>query len=108
MFFNYLKVAFRTLLKHKSFSLINILGLAIGMPVCLLLILVVSGQRNLDQFHANKQRIFRVVTRVTEKTTGNVNDLASAPAPLSPLLNSELTEIEDAVRLLGFYGAVKY
>lgn len=108
MFSNYFKVAFRTLIKHKSFSLINILGLAIGMPVCLLLILVVSGQRNLDQFHANKERIFRVVTRVTEKTTGNVNDLASAPAPLSPLLNSELTEIEDAVRLLGFYGAAKY
>ncbi len=108
MFLNYLKVAFRTLVKHKSFSLINILGLAIGMPVCLLVILVVSGQRDLDQFHANKERIFRIVTHVTEKATGNVDDVATAPAPLSPLLKSELPEVENAVRLARLSATVKH
>ena len=108
MFSNYMKVAYRTLVRNKSFSLINILGLAIGMPVCLLVILVLDGQRNLDQFHQNKDRVFRVITRATEKATGRVYDLASAPPLLSPVLKSERAEVEDAVRLHGFYGAAKY
>lgn len=108
MFFNYLKVALRTLYKHKSFSLINIFGLAIGMPVCLLVILVISGQRDLDRFQAKKDRIFRIVTHVTQKATGNVDDVATAPAPLSPLLKSELSEVENAVRLTRFSAAVKH
>jgi len=108
VFSNYLKIAVRTLFKHKSFSLINILGLSIGMPVCLLVILVVSGQRDLDQFQTNKDRIFRIVTHVTEKSTGNVDDVATAPAPLSPLLQSELSEVENTVRLTLFSATMKH
>ena len=105
---NYLKIAFRNFLRHKSFSLINTLGLAIGMPVCLLVILVVNGQRSLDQFQANKDRVFRVITRVTDTERGYTNDLATAPAPLAPLLKTDLPEVENEVRLCSFGSVVKY
>ncbi len=105
---NYLKVALRTLLKHKSFSLINILGLAVGMPVCLLIILIIDEQRRIDRFHENQNRIYRITTRANEKATGRVYDFASAPAPLSPALKNDYAEVEDAVRLLDFNGAAKY
>jgi putative ABC transport system permease protein len=105
---NYLKVALRTLLKHKSFSLINILGLAVGMPVCLLIILIIDEQRRIDRFHENQNRIYRITTRANEKATRRVYDFASAPAPLSPVLKNDYAEVEDAVRLLGFSGAAKY
>jgi len=105
---NYLKVALRTLLKHKSFSLINILGLAIGLPVCLLIILMIQEQRNLDRFHQNKDRIYRIITRAKDQATGRVRDFASAPAPLSQTLRNDYGQVEDAVRLLGFNDIAQY
>lgn len=58
---NYLKVAFRNLWKYKSFSAINIGGLAIGMAVCLLILQYVSFKLSFDQFHSNVKDIYRVV-----------------------------------------------
>ncbi len=105
---NYLRVALRTLLKHKSFSAINILGLAAGMPVCLLIILIISEQRRTDQFHLNKDRIYRITTQAKNKATGYAYNFASAPAPLSPALKNDHVEVEDAVRLLGFGQSASY
>lgn len=105
---NYLTVTLRTLLKYKSFSLINILGLAIGMPVCLLIILAVKEQRNIDQFHTNKDRIYRVITWAKNKSTGQAYDYASAPAPISRILLEDYSGVRDAVRLLRFGGPAKY
>ena len=61
MFKNYLKITFRNLWKHKSFSAINILGLAIGMAACLLILQYVSFKLSFDQFHKNTSNIYRVV-----------------------------------------------
>src|SRR5262245_23422545 len=57
---NYLKVAFRNLWKYKSFSAINIAGLAIGMAACLLILQYVSFKLSYDQFHHNVKDIYRV------------------------------------------------
>ena len=57
---NYLVIAYRNLLRHKVFSLINILGLAIGMAVCLLIFQYVSFEMSYDQFHENKTDIYRI------------------------------------------------
>ena len=59
---SYLKTARRTILRSKLFSGINIIGLAISMSVGLLVIAFVSDMLSYDQFHKNKERIFRVVT----------------------------------------------
>ena len=58
---NYLKVAFRNLWKYKSFSAINILGLAIGVAACLLILQYVSFKLSYDQFNENAKNIYRVV-----------------------------------------------
>src|SRR5687768_13085399 len=58
---NYLKVAFRNLWKYKSFSAINILGLAIGVAACLLILQYVSFKLSYDQFNENANNIYRVV-----------------------------------------------
>jgi putative ABC transport system permease protein len=105
---NYLRVAFRTLLKHKSFSAINILGLAVGMPVCLLIILIINEQRRTDQFHLNKDRIYRIITQAKDKATGRVRDFASAPGSVSQSLKNDYAEVEDAARLLGFNESAKF
>jgi len=64
---HYLKVSFRNLWKYKSFSAINILGLAIGMATCLLILQYVSFKLSYDQFHKNADNIYRVVMIVTSK-----------------------------------------
>lgn len=62
MFRNYLKTAWRSLLRNKSYATINITGLAIGIAACLLIFLVVRYETSFDTFHQNKDRIYRVVT----------------------------------------------
>jgi putative ABC transport system permease protein len=61
MFKNYFKTAWRNLMKNKTFSLINIAGLSIGMAACLLILQYVSFQLNFDQFNKNASDIYRVV-----------------------------------------------
>ena len=60
MFRNYLIVAFRNITRHKGYSLINILGLAIGMALCVLILLYVQDELSYDAFHENADRIYRV------------------------------------------------
>jgi ABC-type lipoprotein release transport system permease subunit len=60
---NYLKIAFRNLLRHKSFSAINILGLALGMACSLLIMLWVQDEKAVDGFHANGKQLFQVYER---------------------------------------------
>ena len=57
---NYLKIAYRNLLKHKLFSMINIFGLAIGMAACLLILQYVSFELSYDQFYEKAEQIYRV------------------------------------------------
>src|SRR6516162_2047647 len=60
MFKNYFKTAWRNLMKNKTFSLINIAGLSIGMAACLLILQYVSFQLSFDQFNKNAEDIYRV------------------------------------------------
>ena len=64
---NYLKIAFRNLLKYKSFSIINIFGLSFSMSVCLLIITLINDQMSHDKFHKNKDRIYRVISDVQDR-----------------------------------------
>src|SRR5690606_21850299 len=68
MFFNYLKVAFRQLQKHKLFSLLNIFSLATSISICLLVIMAVRDQYAYDQFHDRATQIYRVISAKAEKS----------------------------------------
>ncbi len=60
MLINYLKITFRNIKKHKSFTAINVAGLAIGLACCILLSIYIHAELSFDDFHINKDRIFRV------------------------------------------------
>jgi len=96
MFKSQLKTAWRSVVKHKAFSAINVAGLAIGMACCLLILFWVQDELSYDRFHANAGRIFRVVS---DWAKYNWNGVEGMPAPLAPAILSELPETEKAARL---------
>ena len=101
MFKNYLKVAFRQILKYKLFSGLNIIGLAISMSVCLLLIMIMMDQFSYDLFHEKQHRIYRVISDLEEKNTPDkalFPSNATAPMPLAGALEESFEGIEDIVR----------
>ncbi|HEY4061662.1 MAG TPA: ABC transporter permease [Puia sp.] len=96
MFKNYLKTALRNLWKNKGFSLINILGLAIGLATCLLIIIYVMDELSYDRFNEKADRTYRLDGDI--KFGGNHFILAVAPAPAGPAMRKDYPEIETAVR----------
>lgn len=96
MFQNYFKIALRNLLKHKSYSLINITGLSIGMACCMLMVLYIQDELSYDQFNEKADRVYRVVA-------GNRDDgqptNANGAFSWAPSLRTDFSrEIEHAVR----------
>jgi len=94
---NYLKVAFRTFIKNRSFSLINIAGLAIGICTCILISLYVLDEVSYDRFHANADRIYRV-TEQLHLPTENRHQTVTSP-PMAPALQQAFPEVLKTVRL---------
>ena len=95
MFKNYLKIAFRNLLRYRTYTMMNICGLALGMACCLLIALYVREETSYDGHHANANRLYRVVT---ETKHADVQRRATAPVPLGPALQAEFPEAESVVR----------
>lgn len=102
---NYFLVALRNLRKHKFFSAINIVGLAISMSICLGIIMLVADQISYDRYNVNRDRIFRVTTKYLNTDgvpTGN--DYSTSPLPLAPTLKNEFTGVEKAARIRRGFG----
>ena len=95
MFRNYLKVGLRNIFKYKVFSFINVFGLAVAMSVGMLIILMLADQQSYDQFHAKKDRIYRVLSH--EKGSAVPN--ATSPFPLAAAL-PEYAAVEEATHLI--------
>lgn len=93
---NYIKTAIRNLLKRKGYSLINIVGLAIGMASCLLILMFVKDELSYDAFNEKANRIYRVAASFFYG--GRNFDIAVAPAPMAQVLIDEYPEVENAVR----------
>ncbi len=104
---NYLKIAFRNLQKNKIFSMINILGLTIGLTAFWLITLYVADELSFDRYHQNADRIYRVVQHA--KWDGGKFDLTGTSAPFAPALKNDYPEIEETVRFdLEGGGAITY
>jgi putative ABC transport system permease protein len=97
---NYLKTAVRNLWKRKSFSLINIVGLAIGMAVSFLILLYVLNEVTYDRFHENFDNIYRMATKIDAQ--GRHLEVASVPAPLGPAMVDQFPEVVRMARLREF------
>ncbi len=94
---NYLKIAWRNLLKHKSFSLINLLGLSIGIAACLIIFLYVEHELSFDQYNEKADRIARITTRV--KTPESDMLFGTTPTLLADVLKKDFPEVQATVRL---------
>src|SRR5688572_16694334 len=92
---SYFIIATRSLAKNKFFTIINVIGLAIGMSISLLLIAMISNVATYDEFHVNKDCIYRVITKTTQ---GNNWEFACAPVPLVEKFKSEYGGVEEVVR----------
>lgn len=89
---NYLKIAFRNLLRNKVFSVINILGLALGMTCSLMIMLWVQDERSVDAFHANKNQLYRIYMK--EFFSGKTQGVIWTPGPLAEELKRVIPEIQ--------------
>ncbi|MCK4853171.1 MAG: ABC transporter permease, partial [Bacteroidales bacterium] len=96
MFRNYLITAIRSLYRQKGFSLINILGLAIGLACALLILLWVQDELSFDKFHEHADRLYRV--EEDQYYSGEVYHVTVTPYPCGPVWKEEIPEIEDACR----------
>ena len=94
---NYLKVALRNLWKNKSFSAINIIGLAAGLAVCLLIVLYVVDELSYDKYNKNADRIYRLDADIYFNDTQAI--FAVAPDPLAPTLKREYPVVEEMTRV---------
>jgi putative ABC transport system permease protein len=99
MFRNYLITALRNLRKYKGFSFINLLGLAIGMACCILILLYVRDELSYDRYHTNADRIYRVTREwINEDGTSSLH-LGHVAPPIAPLLLNDFPDIQEAVRI---------
>lgn len=95
MFKNYLKTAYRNLIRNKVFSLINIIGLAIGISAALVIFLIVQFDFNFDKFEKNRNNIFRVVSNFTFSGTPYKN--SGVPGPMGKAVSKELTGLASVI-----------
>jgi putative ABC transport system permease protein len=93
---NYIKIAFRNLWRHKSFSLINIVGLAVGMSAFILIFMYVKFELSYDTYHANIDQIYRL--NVDIKSASEVMNISVTSAPMGPTLKTDFPEVLESTR----------
>ena len=99
---NFFKVALRNLLKRKTYTLINILGLATGMAVCLLIVLFVQSELNYDKQHEKAKDIYRLV--LDRIYPGRTTSYAFIPQSIGAAVKTEFPEVKESVRFFSFTG----
>lgn len=101
MLTNYLKIAVRNLLRHKTYSLINMLGLAAGICVSTLILMFVVHEHSYDRFHARHGDIYRVLAKV--KMGDNDFQMNSFASGFAPSIAAGVPHVKDYVRILPSY-----
>ncbi|WP_020595522.1 ABC transporter permease [Spirosoma panaciterrae] len=99
MIYNYVKIAWRNLLKYKLFSLINSIGLSLAIPTALMALIQIVNYYEYDNFHPDQARIVRVITD-EKHTDGSITNWASSPEPLAAYAKENLVGIEKATTLV--------
>lgn len=101
MFKSYLKIMLRNLKKYKGYSMINIIGLAVGMACCILILLYVTDELSYDNHFKNKERVYRIHTFSGIGTT--TRHYSTVPPALTPELAASIPEVEASVRLFNSF-----
>src|ERR1700753_1449469 len=107
---NYIKTAYRSLLKNKGFTALNVLGLSVGLATCLLIVLYVVDELSYDRYNVNADRIYRMT--IHAKLNGNAGVYATSEGPLLPFIDGNLPDIEKSARVVDasgiFYSPSKF
>ncbi|MBD3276307.1 MAG: ABC transporter permease, partial [Candidatus Marinimicrobia bacterium] len=98
MILNYIKIALRNLSRQRGYSIINILGLAIGLTVCLIIVMYVADEMSYDEYHEKSDRIYRVTRQWFDYDGQPTLHLARIAAPIGPLLENDFALVEESVR----------
>jgi ABC-type antimicrobial peptide transport system permease subunit/AraC-like DNA-binding protein len=94
MFKNYFKIARRNLVRNKSYAAINITGLAVGIAVCMVIFIIIQFQTSFDNFHAKKDRTYRMLTEFQYQGSGDINYKTAIPFPMPVGLKTAFPQIE--------------
>ena len=99
---NYFNVAIRNISRQKFYSILNILGLAVGITCCLLIILYIQTELSYDKFYDNADRIYRLNNE--NNMGGKIDKYCNAPRPISPTMKEIYPEILEITRVCGVNG----
>lgn len=102
---HYFKIMYRNLWKYKLYSIINIAGLALGLTCCMLIVLYNKDDASFDQFHKNKNQLYRVVATMTNQKQTRKLGITNSMA--GPTFKEKLPEVKAYVRLQGDYAIIK-
>lgn len=92
---NYFTVAFRNLIRNRNYTIINITGLAVGIAVCMAIFMIIRLHSSFDEFHAKKDRIYRVLTQYSQANAETVLNSKGVPFPLPTGLKTAFPQIEE-------------
>lgn len=100
MFQNDLRIAFRNLRTNKFFTLLNVVGLALGMSACLTVILIIKDQLSYEKFHSNAASTYRLLCQADSRDEDGRAKFASTPFPLGETLVNDFAVAEKSTRLI--------
>ena len=102
---NYLKVAWRNVMKNKTFSFINVFGLSIGLTCCLLIGIYLHNELSYDSYHKDLPQLYQLGTTFVKD--GKDDPTANTPAPMAKAMQMEFPEIQETTRLLSTFAEDK-
>ncbi len=105
MFKNYFKTAFRNLVRNKNYTIINISGLAIGIAVCMMIFIIIQFQTSFDDFHKNKDNIYRVLTEYHHSDSKDVFDGKGVPYGMLEGMKTTFPQIKQIAPFLADYNS---
>ena len=106
MFKNYLKTSFRFLLNNKTYSFINIFGLALGTLCCVYIILYVTDQYSYDKQQRDPKQVYRIITDLS--LAGDQHHSGTSSPPIAPTMKKDFGEIVQYARLVPTLGVSKH
>src|SRR5205809_5074183 len=94
MFKNYFKTAFRSLIRNRNYTIINIAGLAVGIAVCMMIFIIIQFQTSYDTFHSKKDRVYRVLTESHHADAATTTYGKNVPFPMPTGLKTAFPQLE--------------
>ena len=105
---SYIKTAFRSLKKHRSYTAINLMGLSIGFICCLFIAIYVNDELKYDQHHDNAERIYRVTREFFSQDGTTSLHLSELAPPFAEYFRQDFAEMEKVCRIAIFGGTISY